>query len=71
MCWAACDRLAKIGTRLGLADRARYWRGHADTIHQGICQRAWNERRASFVSTFDGEALDASLLLLSTGIPAS
>jgi GH15 family glucan-1,4-alpha-glucosidase len=64
MCWAACDRLAKIGARLALTDRARYWRGHADEIHHGICQRAWNERRASFVSAFDGEALDASLLLL-------
>ena len=26
MCWAACDRLAKIAARLELPDRARTWR---------------------------------------------
>jgi len=25
MCWVACDRLARIATRLGLTDRALYW----------------------------------------------
>ena len=25
MCWAACDRLAKIAERLGLAQRRDYW----------------------------------------------
>jgi len=25
MCWAACDRLARIAGRLGLTDRATYW----------------------------------------------
>jgi GH15 family glucan-1,4-alpha-glucosidase len=64
MCWAACDRLAKIAARLGLAERARYWRNHAEAIHRGVCERAWNARRASFVATFDGDTLDASLLLL-------
>ncbi len=33
MCWAACDRLARIAAHLGLAERADYWRGHADRIH--------------------------------------
>ncbi|MGE5825103.1 MAG: glycoside hydrolase family 15 protein, partial [Bacteroidota bacterium] len=64
MCWAACDRLAKIAARLGLAARAVYWREHADRIHHGICERAWNPKRKSFVGAFGGEALDASLLLL-------
>ena len=30
MCWAACDRLAKIATQLGLHDRAEHWRERAD-----------------------------------------
>jgi GH15 family glucan-1,4-alpha-glucosidase len=64
MCWAACDRLAKIGARLGLQERARHWRTHADAIHALICARAWNAQRGSFVATFEGNALDASLLLL-------
>ena len=33
MCWAACDRLARIAARLMLAERARQWRGEADRIH--------------------------------------
>ena len=32
MCWAACDRLAKIALRLGLDERADYWRKRADAI---------------------------------------
>ncbi|HLE66059.1 MAG TPA: glycoside hydrolase family 15 protein, partial [Burkholderiales bacterium] len=42
MCWAACDRLAKIAARLRLAQRAQYWRDHAETIHRGVCERAWS-----------------------------
>lgn len=64
MCWAACDRLALIATRLNLAERAGYWRSQADRIHAVIVRRAWNEARRTFVSTFDGTELDASLLLL-------
>jgi GH15 family glucan-1,4-alpha-glucosidase len=64
MCWVACDRLAKIAARLGLADRARHWRARADAMHHTICDRAWSGERRSFVSTFAGDALDASLLLL-------
>jgi GH15 family glucan-1,4-alpha-glucosidase len=64
MCWAACDRLAKIAGVLGRADREAHWRQTADRIHAVISERAWNERLGSFVSTFDGEDLDATLLLL-------
>ena len=64
MCWVACDRLAKIAVRLGMAERAAYWQRHAEKIHRTICARAWNSARHSFVATFEGAALDASLLLL-------
>lgn len=64
MCWAACDRLAKIAMRIGLAERASYWRGRADQMRPVIIERAWNPGRNSFVATFGGESLDASLLLL-------
>ena len=64
MCWVACDRLAKIASRLGLQERSRHWRMHADGIHAVICARAWHAGRGSFAATFEGEALDASLLLL-------
>lgn len=64
MCWAACDRLAKIATRLDATSHAARWRAAADKIHKGTLERAWSEKRRSFVSTFGGEDLDASLLLL-------
>jgi GH15 family glucan-1,4-alpha-glucosidase len=64
MCWAACDRLAKIAGKLGLAERAAYWRSHAETIREGVLERAWNDRLAHFTSTFGGSDLDASLLLI-------
>jgi GH15 family glucan-1,4-alpha-glucosidase len=64
MCWAGCDRLARIGARIGLSDRAAYWRERANTIHQAICDRAWNPTLNSFVATTDGATLDASLLRL-------
>ena len=64
MCWAACDRLAKIAAHLGLAHRARYWRAHADTIRQVVLTRGWSEKRRAFVESFEGEHLDASVLLM-------
>jgi GH15 family glucan-1,4-alpha-glucosidase len=64
MCWAACDRLARIAAHLGLADRRAHWAGHAARLHATICERAWNPTLRAFVSTFDGDRLDASLLLL-------
>jgi len=64
MCWAACDRLARIANHLGLAPRAAYWGTHAADIHATIARRAWSDQRGAFVSTFGGDAMDASLLLL-------
>jgi GH15 family glucan-1,4-alpha-glucosidase len=64
MCWAACDRLARIAARLELDDRAQHWRRHADAMHAAICERAWNPELNSFVESFGGRDLDASLLLL-------
>jgi GH15 family glucan-1,4-alpha-glucosidase len=64
MCWVACDRLARIAHQLGLTERADYWQAQAQQIHDTISRRAWNAARGAFASTFEGEAMDASLLLL-------
>jgi GH15 family glucan-1,4-alpha-glucosidase len=64
ICWAGCDRLARIATHLGLLDRAARWQAEADRIHRVICARGWNPKVGAFVGTLDGEVLDASLLLL-------
>ena len=75
MCWAACDRLAKIATRLAddqksarLADdlrkRAVLWRQRADQIARTIAEHAFNAQTGTFVDSFDGDAVDAGLLLM-------
>jgi GH15 family glucan-1,4-alpha-glucosidase len=64
MCWAACDRLARIAQRLGLASDQARWATTANGMREEILRRAWDERQQSFVSTFDGDGIDASLLML-------
>ncbi len=64
MCWAACDRLAKIAQILGLSERAQYWQAHAAQMHAEILQRAWSDDRQAFAESFGGRDLDASVLLM-------
>jgi GH15 family glucan-1,4-alpha-glucosidase len=64
MCWAACDRLAKIATRFGLVERVAHWRGRAERIPREDHAESWNAELGYFVDAFGGERLDASLLLL-------
>ncbi len=64
MCWAACDRLAKIAPTLNLPERAAYWKGHADAMRERILKDAWSEERQSFAESFGGRDLDASALLM-------
>ena len=64
MCWAACDRLARIAEHVGEGDRSDHWRSIADGMHAKICAETWSAERGSFVGSFGGEELDASLLML-------
>ncbi|HEU0305659.1 MAG TPA: glycoside hydrolase family 15 protein [Lysobacter sp.] len=64
MCWAACDRLAKIATHLQLHDRAAHWRARSEQMHARIMEATLDRERGHFVDAFGGHRLDASLLLL-------
>lgn len=64
MCWAACDRLARIARQLGLPEREAHWRARAGIIHERVMREAWNASLGHFADAFGGERLDASLLLL-------
>ena len=64
MCWAACDRLAKIAGTLRLDERASLWGKRAETIREKIETRAWNPEVGAFAQAFGGADLDASMLLL-------
>jgi GH15 family glucan-1,4-alpha-glucosidase len=64
MCWAGCDRLARIAHQLDLHDRAHYWQLQADRIREVVEALAYDPARNTFVGSFGGSELDASLLLL-------
>jgi len=64
MCWAACDRLAKIAVVLKQPHRADYWRGHADAMQERILRESWSQERQAFAESFGGRDLDASVLLM-------
>ena len=64
MCWAACDRLKRIARSLGRADKTEFWSGEAERLKSEITRRTWSDSLNSFVSTFDGQDMDASLLLM-------
>jgi GH15 family glucan-1,4-alpha-glucosidase len=63
-CWAGCARLARIARQLGLDARAALWSTRADAMRAKILQRAVHPQAGHFVDVFDGDGLDASLLLL-------
>ncbi len=63
MCWAACDRLARIAAHLGLDAEVPGWRNHADSIRAAVLERAWSPRRNALVESADDHRLDASALL--------
>src|SRR6185503_18321777 len=64
MAWVAYDRGVKAVENFGLAGPVNEWRATRDTIGAEILRHGWNEKRQSFVQSYDGDALDASLLLL-------
>ena len=64
MCWAGCQRLAAIATRLGLDARAKHWNAIAEPMHAELLERAWNAKRGAFTAAFGSDDLDASVLLL-------
>jgi len=64
MCWAACDRLAVIASKLERGVRSELWRTRAETIRATLLKHAWNETRGAFVESLGGQDLDASVLLM-------
>lgn len=64
LCWAACDRLARIARRLGLQKESERWVREASGIRERLLAEAWNPRRGAFTGHLGGEDLDASVLLM-------
>jgi GH15 family glucan-1,4-alpha-glucosidase len=64
MCWAACDRLAKVARQIQLIDRAAFWRQRADAMHARITELAYRPELGHFVEGTASGRIDAVLLLL-------
>jgi GH15 family glucan-1,4-alpha-glucosidase len=64
MCWAACDRLARIAAHRGHGARARLWRDRAEEIRRSVEEQAFDAARGSFMDSFGGSDVEAGLLLM-------
>ncbi len=64
MCWIGLDRLRKLHTEGHVSIDAERVEAEMDQIRESIEQRGYSDSLDSYVSTFDGEGLDASLALL-------
>jgi pentatricopeptide repeat protein len=64
MCWAACDRLARIASHREQPERARLWLDRAAEIRATIEERAFDAKRGSFMDSFGGSDVEAGLLLM-------
>ncbi len=64
MSWVAFDRAICGVEEFGLTGPVAQWRKTRDAIREDILKNGWSEKRKSFVQSYDGDALDASLLLL-------
>ena len=65
MCWAAADRMSRVAAQHAPALEQEFG-GHAQRIREEIAARAWNPDVGSFVGTYGGHELDASLLQMAT-----
>jgi GH15 family glucan-1,4-alpha-glucosidase len=61
LCWVALDRLIRLHEDGHLSAPVDRFREARDAIRREVEARSWNERLASYVAVFDGDAVDASL----------
>ena len=64
MAWVAFDRGIKAVEDFGLSGPVERWREVREAIREDVLANGWNEARGSFVQSYGGDALDASLLLI-------
>jgi len=64
MCWVALERLVRLDEAGYVSVPADRYRETGEAIRAAIEEHGFSEERDSYVATFDGDRLDASLLLL-------
>ncbi|NUK02235.1 glycoside hydrolase family 15 protein [Streptomyces lunaelactis] len=64
MCWVAFDRGLTLAREFSRpADSAR-WTAARDAILDQVMERAWSDKEQALVQHYDGDVMDASLLLI-------
>jgi GH15 family glucan-1,4-alpha-glucosidase len=64
MAWLAYDRAIRSAEAFALPGPVAHWRELRADIHRDVCEYGFNTELGSFVRTYGGKELDASLLLL-------
>ena len=64
MCWAALDSIVKLAERGLVRLEASRFRAERDPVAEAIETRGFNEALGSYVSEFEGDRVDAALLLM-------
>ncbi|SJZ44380.1 Glucoamylase (glucan-1,4-alpha-glucosidase), GH15 family [Enhydrobacter aerosaccus] len=64
MAWVAFDRAIKGVETHGLKGPVEQWRAIRDEIKAEVCDKGFDSKRNTFRASYDGDLLDASLLLM-------
>jgi GH15 family glucan-1,4-alpha-glucosidase len=64
MAWVAVDRAIRSAEQFGVEGPLDAWREMRAKIHADVCSNAWNSKLQSFTQAYNGNTLDASLLLI-------
>jgi len=64
MAWVALDRAIKSAQTFDLEGPVDRWCATRDHIHADVLARGFSQKLGSFVQAYDGDVLDASLLLV-------
>ena len=64
MSWVAMDRMLRMARDLGFPADLERLVTERDRIYRQIVERAWNPEKGAYVQYYDGDVLDASVLLM-------
>jgi GH15 family glucan-1,4-alpha-glucosidase len=66
MSWVVLERACRIAKELSSVQAPARWLAAMEAIHAQIMERGWSESQQAFRQHYDGDELDASVLLLVT-----
>ncbi len=64
LCWVAVERAIRMANSRGRPANLERWHQVRDEIHDSVLERGWNSEMEAFTQTFEGDTIDASILLM-------